>query len=411
MVELPQSVTPPAALRTHRRVGRGSASDPHDLHAPHTPHAWPRRVVFVDGLRLVAALQMVQGHTLDALLAEDLRHGLAFRVWTFVRGLTSPAFLLSAGLAFALATATPLGLAEGRSRRLLRAIQLLVLGYLMHAPLGILLGDPWREAARQALLVDVLQCIGVCLLLLELGCGWLRGRAGRAWLGAGLGSLCFALGPWSERIVPSGLWWPALNYLSAQRGSLFPLLPWAGFVFWGLALGQALPARADEPGRGHAPLHGLGATHMRGLRPRLARRLAGAGLSSCALAGVLFAVLPSYAARVSPAYALLKLGLVLLVAGALAAWLEGRSLPALLRRLSSETLFLYVSHVLLLYAGHVGLAQRVGRTQSLAWALLGTLCLLLACAAGALGYRRVQQALRGEGARGTPRAQPTSFPG
>jgi cytochrome bd-type quinol oxidase subunit 2 len=129
------------------------------------------------------------------------------------------------------------------------------------------------------------------------------------------------------------------------------------------------------------------------------------------LGGLLFGLLPSYAARVSPAYALLKLGIVLLVAAGLAVWLEGRVLPALLRKLSSETLFLYVSHVLLLYAGHVGLAQRIGRSQSLAWALLWTACLLLACAAGALGYRRVQRALRGRGQRGTPRAQPTSFPG
>ena len=53
------------------------------------PQSEPRRVVFIDVLRLIAAFQMIQGHTLDALLASELRRGPWFAAWTFARGLTS----------------------------------------------------------------------------------------------------------------------------------------------------------------------------------------------------------------------------------------------------------------------------------------------------------------------------------
>jgi uncharacterized membrane protein len=362
----------------------------------------PRRVVFVDGLRLVAALQMVQGHTLDALLASDLRHGLAFRVWTFTRGLTSVAFLLTAGVSFALASTGEGGSGAARVRRLKRAAQLILLGYLLRAPFGIWFGDPWQGALGGALAVDVLQCIGVSLLLLELGCACVVRPAGRALLGLGLGGVCIALGPASEHIVPHGLGLPWLNYLSARAGSLFPLLPWAGHVFLGLGLGQAVSSWRAQA-RSTRARQRWGRT--------LGARLAGVGGALCVAAWLLFALAPAYPARVSPAYALLKLGLVVCVAALLAVWLEGRELPVLLRRLSSETLFLYASHVLILYAGHVGLAARIGPTQSLGLALGWTAVLLLGCSAGALSYRRAQRALRARWGKGTPRAQPTSLPG
>ncbi|HEX6241964.1 MAG TPA: heparan-alpha-glucosaminide N-acetyltransferase domain-containing protein, partial [Polyangiales bacterium] len=309
------------------------------------------------------------------------------------------AFLLTAGVSFALASAGEGGRGAARARRLKRAVQLILLGYLLRAPFGVWFGDAWPLALERALAVDVLQCIGASLVLLELSCAHLVQPAQRALLGAGLAALCLGLGPASEHIVPEGLGLAGLNYLSARAGSLFPLLPWAGYVFAGLAVGQAVLIWRER-----APV-------ISRWRLVLGARLGAMGGALCAAAWLLFALLPAYPARVSPPYALLKLGLVVLVAALLASLLEGRRLPSLLRRLGSETLFLYASHVLLLYAGHVGLAARVGATQSLGLALGWAALLLLGCSAGALSYRRVQRALRARGGKGTPRAQPTSFPG
>src|ERR1700754_131712 len=93
------------------------------------------RLVFLDVLRLIAAVQMIQGHAVSAVLAPEYRHGVLFGLWSFARGLTSVIFLFSAGYSFALTS----------KRNWRRPLELVALGYLMHAPFAILLGAP-REA-------------------------------------------------------------------------------------------------------------------------------------------------------------------------------------------------------------------------------------------------------------------------
>src|SRR5688572_6443365 len=120
----------------------------------------PKRVVFVDALRIFAAVQMIQGHTIDALLAPVYRSGAIFDGWTFSRGLTSTTFLFAAGLSFVLASAGAKDPQLARRRRVRRGLELIVIGYLMHAPVGILFGSEPSAAMAEALSVDVLQCIG-----------------------------------------------------------------------------------------------------------------------------------------------------------------------------------------------------------------------------------------------------------
>jgi uncharacterized membrane protein len=355
-----------------------------------------RRIVFVDVLRLLAAFQMIQGHSIDAVLAPTYRAGSFFRAWTFVRGLTSTTFLVTAGLSFVLATAAARDPGAARKHRLRRALLLIGTGYLLHAPLGIFFGADVGTALREASVVDVLQCIGTSLIMLELlqriSKPALRGGAALA-----LGILCFLLAPWLDLLSPEGPSRVFTNYLSAGGGSLFPWLPWSGYVLCGFAVGlfALSPARASGLDRARA----LGLTAILALA-----------------AGALLAVLmPGFPQRISPAFGLLKLGVVLTLASALA-WLlrDTKRLPNLLTRLSAETLFLYVSHVFVLYAAHVGIAARWGKqADPLQGALLAGV-LLVACGTGALGYRAGMRALRQRGGEGTPapeRAETTFPPG
>ena len=104
------------------------------------PSASSSRLTFVDLARAGAVLMMLQGHTLDVVLATELRAGAVFDTWTFLRGLTSCTFLLISGFVFTLQTqrggSTDAARPGSIIRRLRRYGFLLIAGYALHFPAG-----------------------------------------------------------------------------------------------------------------------------------------------------------------------------------------------------------------------------------------------------------------------------------
>ncbi len=343
------------------------------------------RVVFVDVLRLVASFQMVQGHTLDALLADAHRSGPIFDAWTWARGLTSVAFLFAAGLSFHLATLARLDAHLGDPaairRRLRRGAWLVLLGYLMHAPFAALGGDPHATAAalREASIVDVLQCIGVTLLFLE-GLTLALRTPGRIVAAAAVTAVAaVALAPVAAELAPTGPLRPLWQYVTPRGGSIFPLLPWAGHMLAGVVAGAwVAPRGAATP------------------RAVSVRRLLGLGLATMALG----LTLDTFGAGI------VKLGAVILGTGAAAAMCSRvRRLPRPLETLAGETLILYVSHVVVLYAAGVGLAHVIGRTVPLPQALATAAVAIVATAVVGLGWNRLKGSWAGRRAALAGRAQ------
>ena len=203
------------------------------------------RVTFIDLARALAVVLMVAGHTSSALLADPYRAGRWFDVWMFQRGLTSALFLLLAGFAFSVATTrhwpSHLHLSAAVVKRVRRFALFVVLGYGLHFPVLHFSELPATSDAqwRSFLAVDVLQLIGVTLIGLQALV--LVARTRRAFIVA-----AFVVG--TALIVGSPAAWrtdwtqllplPVAAYLSPATGSLFPLVPWAAFVFVGAAAGQ-----------------------------------------------------------------------------------------------------------------------------------------------------------------------------
>lgn len=337
------------------------------------PRAAPgaSRVRFLDLLRFVAALQMLQGHTIAALLAPAHREGLVYRAWFFARGLTSVAFLFAAGFSFYLATAG--GYARRHrsaalwSARMRRVALLLALGYALRLPLAAWTSaDPSVRAAALAgfVAVDVLQCIGVSLLALQV-LTWLLPTPGRLGLAAACAAvMVFALTPLGIRALPSGPLAPLLAYVSPRAGSLFPLLPWSAHVFFGVACA----AWVGRTSRQRVELRLLGLA--------LVVTAAGFGLSACGVP------------RPVPEQ-VVRLGCVLAASAALA-WLSGRirTTPAWIEVLAGETLFLYAFHVVIVYGAGVGLADRVGQRLGPIAAVAAAVLVAGASCGVVLGYRR-----------------------
>jgi hypothetical protein len=331
--------------------------------------------VFVDLLRFVAAFQMLQGHTVSALLAPTYRVGNWYAVWSAARGLTSVAFLFAAGLSFHIATAREYAAAGRRPSaqraRVLRALRLIALGYLLHLPLQLL----WNTDARSAQLaverfvaVDVLQCIGVTMLTLEVLALWASTPRRLAYASAGLGALLLALGPlaseWSLAWGPRWL----TPYFTSRSGSLFPLIPWSAHVFSGVACGALVTGRLER-----APL-------------RLSA-VAG-GLFACA------AALHWSAPQGTLSESLSRLAWVVFVSALLARSSRGTTrLPSWLQVLAVETLFLYVFHVLLVYGDGAGLADQIGARLTPGAAAGAAAAVVLGSFAAALGYHRLRATL------------------
>lgn len=335
------------------------------------------RAVHVDLLRLFAAFQMVQGHTIDALLDDRVRHGAIYEAWDWVRGLTSVAFLFASGLAFHLASVARFEAHRadpGASRkRFLRALMLIAIGYLLHFPFGAL-GQ--SEAWQAALIVDVLQCIGVTLAVMEASILIARSPRQVVIVCGALALAAITLGPAVAGIAPAGPFGFALHYVTDTGGSLFPLVPWAGYMLAGVVVGQlASPAGSATPRARTALVLAL-----------LAATLLVVSLGGIHLRGALKLI----------SYDVLKLAVVLAAGAVIAlASLRVARLPRVAETLAGETLAMYVSHLLVCYGAGIGLVHLVGHTLSLPAAIAAAAGMVVATALfGVVWSRRKKWGIR-----------------
>jgi len=210
------------------------------------PEKKPARWVALDLLRFVAVLMMVQGHTFTTLLSQTYNSERWHRHHDFVHGYTAPMFLYGAGLAFGVTTfrgwekQTRPG--PALNKRVRRYITLILIGYFLHLP--AFFPSDWRWVTdahwRSFAQVDVLQHIGVSLGLLQLGAVLLKTPERLA----AVVSVLFAVvvfGAPMLAVIPVGdhvpLW--LSGYLNGHSGSMFSLVPWAGFTWAGLLTAYA----------------------------------------------------------------------------------------------------------------------------------------------------------------------------
>ncbi|MEZ6197095.1 MAG: heparan-alpha-glucosaminide N-acetyltransferase domain-containing protein [Planctomycetota bacterium] len=332
------------------------------VQAPETAaRARAPRVWFVDILRLIASFQMINGHTLDAVMVTAIRHGEFYERYLWFRGLVSVTFLAVAGIAFHLSTLCRFEKHKGDPaavrRRFRRAGIIILVGYLLAFPWGAFNPDAsLREAAWYYFRsVGVLHCIGASLIALELVTLLARRASQVVWASAVLALGCFAVAPFMDaRIADDASHW-GLNWVSHQGGSPFPLFPWAGFVFAGLVAGSfAMPQGGRTPfarSTGRFALVTLGAAALWGLALLVPWRLFDVEVHHPATA---------------PAHSLEKLVAVLSLVVLLAiACRPLRNLPAFFRALSSETLVIYAFHLVVLFYPGIAIARRFDHSLSL----------------------------------------------
>ncbi|MGA9117050.1 MAG: heparan-alpha-glucosaminide N-acetyltransferase domain-containing protein [Bacteroidota bacterium] len=339
----------------------------------------PSRIQFIDLLRGLAVVVMIMGHSVDAVLSNDARTTDWYRVYEVMRGFTAPVFLFVSGMAFMAASAGKWDQyrmpGKPLTRRIRRFLLLIGIGYALHFPffsLHRILADASPGQLALLFQADVLHCVGAGLLILQ---GMLILSPGperftRFALPAGV--LLVLASPLVWRVDFSGLVSPMLSpYLNQQQTSIFPLFPFAGFMFLGAAAGE-LYLRARREGR-----------EARFVRAML---LAGPVLAAAGAAAELlpFRLYPEPGFwKASPNLFLMRLGVVLVVIPLVHSL--GR-IPEGVRRmgvmLGQASLTVYVVHLVVAYGSPLnsGLAQVVGRSLGPGGAFLTGLCMLAAMA-------------------------------
>jgi uncharacterized membrane protein len=143
-----------------------------------TRHAWSEgtgRYKFLDLYRGIIVLFMLEGHVVRELLKTESKTTYLFALHEIFHGVTAPGFLFGAGFTFAIATQRrweqSIAFTHGFFRRAWRAVLLILIGYALHFPFLSLQKIIFQATSAQRnafLLFDVLQCIGIGLLLLCL---------------------------------------------------------------------------------------------------------------------------------------------------------------------------------------------------------------------------------------------------
>ena len=294
---------------------------------------------YLDWLRGVAVLIMIEAHTIDAWTRIDDRGHTAYAWAMILGGFGAPIFLFLAGIALALAAgsrlrkgADPAG-AAALARR--RSWQILGLAFLFRLQSWVISGG---EAGRSLLKVDILNIMGVAMLAGAVLWGFGRSRSRRVlWLVAA--TIVAAMVTPLVRATPllDVLPDPVEWYLRPSPGrTTFTLFPWAGFLLAGVAIGLWLDASRPGPEE---------------RRTVWALALVGPAL---AIGGYAASLLPAIYEQTdfwtsSPTFFFLRLGVLITLVPLAYAWnalFSGRS-P--LREFGIASLFVYWIHVEMVY--------------------------------------------------------------
>jgi uncharacterized membrane protein len=326
-----------------------------------------RRVEFIDLLRGWAVIVMIETHVFNATLTPAITESGLFQVIKFINGLVAPAFLFASGMAYAVTTRRKINdyLSFGWPlfRQLGRLLFVMLIGYSLHIPkfnYTHLRYEASEEAWRVFWQADVLQCIAVSLLLLQVLLLILRSERRLYTVTAWATGLILIVTPvvWGmdfRAVLPV----PVAAYMNGLHDSLFPLFPWSAFLFSGALAGYAyLRARdveAASPGEER-----VGRTMQR-------MAIGGAIMiaASFPLHFLSALIYPTYDFwRFSPAFTLLRIGLVLLLCAGLFLWerRKGVSPSSVVSLMGRESLLVYATHLLLVY-GKFGSFTFVDRVQ------------------------------------------------
>ncbi len=362
------------------------------------------RLPWIDWMRGLACVLMFQTHCYDAWLGGDARNTAFLKTSQLLGTLPAPLFLFLAGISFALVTdkliRKSLSPAEITRTMARRGAEIFAFGLLFRLQEFLIAWGwaPWSDLLR----VDILNIIGLSMILMALTCGvtlqvfrepqasyrqapyqgmpsgippsssnergFSRSRLALVFTALATTALIALLTPplyttWRPTWLP---WWlesyiDGCHNLGAPQSWLFPLFPWAAFAFTGLAAGFILfsDRARNQVAQTLAVFAGIGALVI---------------LAARQFDHSFFHLYSTYDYwHTSPNFLMTRIGLLLVIAFLTYAWCRWgwatRGFSPLIQ-LGQTSLLVYWVHIEFVYGRFSLLAKR---TQTIASASLGLL--------------------------------------
>lgn len=199
------------------------------------------RYTFIDLLRGWSIILMIEPHVFNTFLLPELKLTGWFGVVTFINGLIAPAFLFVSGFVFEVSSGSKLNdmrkLKLPFWKKLWRIISIILIGYALHLPyksLSKIINKATPDQLQQFYAVDVLQCIGVGLLILFALRLIIRSDKIYHYTLIVLAIAVTAISPVFWKTDFASFLHPVFaNYFNRLNGSLFPVFPWLNFILAG----------------------------------------------------------------------------------------------------------------------------------------------------------------------------------
>jgi acyltransferase len=311
-------------------------------------------------MRGFAVIVMVIGHSIDSVLSPASRATELFRLYDGVRGFTAPMFLFVSGFAFAVVAMRRwddyVSFRSAARKRLVKMLMLLALGYALHFPffsLNKILHDMKPQEFAMMMQVDILHCLAVSIMLLQLIVMLTRTPGRFAAATAGLATAIIVVSPLLWQWDLSGTVTPFFApYFNQTVPSIFPVFPFAGYLFTGSVIGT-LYTLARQRGEEYLMLR------------QVLRAGVVLGLLGLVLDVIPFTIYPPHDFwKTSPNWFLMRIGII---ASLTAGFFHVRNLPPMLARnlvtLGQASLVVYTVHLVLVYgsAANLGLMHIIGQ--------------------------------------------------
>ena len=319
---------------------------------------------------------MIEVHVFNAFLLPELKQAGWFDILTFINGLVAPAFLFVSGFAFQISSGGKLDdMRKFKSsfwKKLWRYFSIILIGYGLHLPyysLSKIINKSTPDQLQSFFAVDVLQCIGVGLLVLFAIRLLIHSDKIYHYTLIVFSLFVLIISPFFWKIEFTNYFHPIIaNYFNRLSGSLFPVFPWINFILVGAIFAKyfldAVTNNKEEKF--------IKATTLTGIIMLLSGHLFYSGL----FPGYLTSIIPN------PIFFIERLGYVLVFA-ALCWYFNNwrRTTKSFVLDASRESLLIYWLHLITIYgmfwAGQ-SFAILIGQTLSLVESIVATVILMVA---------------------------------